>query len=252
MQLRTDGDCYAHHPNSTGCPESDLPASADGSRSTKHRRHPLRRPWLRGPRVLRTPPHQDSESRQTRRGRDQTHGLLFGSTSVLAIASWSAHRDGAQIEPEYSTGSQRRARSRGRMHGNRFICGVMKSPSRNSLKEAGYATCMSGKWHCNSRFNNAEQPQPGDAGFDHWFGTQNNAAPSHQNPKNYVRNGKRVGPLEGYSCQLAVDEVPSMAESTERQNETFLRLSRVPRTARACGFTGRTRRRVSRRCEERG
>lgn len=75
------------------------------------------------------------------------------------------------------------------------------------LKKAGYATCMSGKWHCNSQFNRPTQPQPGDAGFDHWFGTQNNAAPSHENPRNFVRNGKPVGRLEGYSCQLAVDEV---------------------------------------------
>ena len=75
------------------------------------------------------------------------------------------------------------------------------------LKKAGYDTCMSGKWHCNSRFNHEAQPQPGDHGFDHWFGTQNNAAPSHENPRNYVRNGEQVGPLEGFSCQLAVDEV---------------------------------------------
>ncbi len=74
------------------------------------------------------------------------------------------------------------------------------------LKEAGYATCMSGKWHCNGKFNSANQPQPDAAGFDHWFGTQNNASPSHENPKNFVRNGEKVGPLEGYSCQLVVDE----------------------------------------------
>ena len=29
------------------------------------------------------------------------------------------------------------------------------------LKQAGYATAMAGKWHCNSRFNSAAQPQPG-------------------------------------------------------------------------------------------
>lgn len=74
------------------------------------------------------------------------------------------------------------------------------------LKQAGYATCMAGKWHCNSKFNEAAQPQPGDFGFDHWLATQNNAAPSHENPVNYVRNGEPVGPLEGFSCQLVVDE----------------------------------------------
>jgi arylsulfatase A len=74
------------------------------------------------------------------------------------------------------------------------------------LQQAGYATAVAGKWHCNARFNHPAQAQPHDAGFDHWFATQNNAAPSHQNPSNYVRNGKPVGPLEGYSCLLAARE----------------------------------------------
>jgi arylsulfatase A len=74
------------------------------------------------------------------------------------------------------------------------------------LKQAGYATAMAGKWHCNSQFNSESQPQPGDAGFDHWMATQNNAAPSHANPTNFVRNADPLGELEGYSCQLVVDE----------------------------------------------
>lgn len=74
------------------------------------------------------------------------------------------------------------------------------------LKQAGYATAMAGKWHCNSQFNSEAQPQPGDAGFDHWMATQNNASPSHANPTNFVRNGEPVGELEGYSCQLVVEE----------------------------------------------
>lgn len=83
------------------------------------------------------------------------------------------------------------------------------------LKRAGYATCMSGKWHCNSKFNSPDQPQPGDAGFDHWFGTQNNASPSHENPKNYVRNGEAVGALEGFSCQIATDEAIGWIEQQQ-------------------------------------
>lgn len=85
------------------------------------------------------------------------------------------------------------------------------------LKAAGYATCMSGKWHCNAKFNSPEQPQPGDAGFDHWFGTQNNAKPSHENPVNFVRNGEEVGPLEGYSCQLVVDEALTWLEGKQQE-----------------------------------
>lgn len=74
------------------------------------------------------------------------------------------------------------------------------------LKDAGYQTCMAGKWHCNSKFNSEKQSQPGDFGFDHWLATQNNAAPSHRNPRNYVRNGKPVGEVQDFSCQVVVNE----------------------------------------------
>jgi arylsulfatase A len=75
-----------------------------------------------------------------------------------------------------------------------------------ALKAAGYESALAGKWHCNGRFNAPEQPQPGDHGFDHWFATQNNAAPSHAHPANFVRNGLAVGRVEGYSCQVVADE----------------------------------------------
>ena len=74
------------------------------------------------------------------------------------------------------------------------------------LKKAGYNTFMGGKWHYNGKFNSRWQPQPYDGGFDHWFATQNNASPSHENPNNFVRNGKPAGELKGFSCQLLVDE----------------------------------------------
>ena len=74
------------------------------------------------------------------------------------------------------------------------------------LRDAGYATCHSGKWHCNGKFNDPAQPQPGVHGFEHWFSTQNNALPSHANPVNFVRNGKPVGPLIGYSSTVIVEE----------------------------------------------
>ncbi|MEM0927243.1 MAG: sulfatase-like hydrolase/transferase, partial [Planctomycetota bacterium] len=86
------------------------------------------------------------------------------------------------------------------------------------LRSVGYATCMSGKWHCNAMFNSDKQAQPDDHGFDHWFATQNNAAPSHENPRNFVRNGKAVGPLEGYSCQIVADEFIGWLREHRRQN----------------------------------
>ncbi|MCC9604697.1 sulfatase [Blastopirellula sp. JC732] len=74
------------------------------------------------------------------------------------------------------------------------------------LQDAGYDTCHVGKWHLNGKFNSDQQPQPGDQGFNHWFSTQNNAAPTHENPNNFVRNGKAVGEQQGYSCQVVADE----------------------------------------------
>ncbi|MBN38774.1 MAG: N-acetylgalactosamine-6-sulfatase [Opitutae bacterium] len=78
--------------------------------------------------------------------------------------------------------------------------------SAELLKEKGYQTCHVGKWHLNGKFNSKDQPQPDAQGFDHWMATQNNAAPNHRNPRNFVRNGKEVGELEGYSAPLVVEE----------------------------------------------
>ena len=89
------------------------------------------------------------------------------------------------------------------------------------LKKAGYQTCMAGKWHCNSEFNNKKQPQPGDFGFDHWLATQNNASPSHKHPNNYVRNGKPVGLIESFSCQIAVDEILGWLEDRSSDDKPF-------------------------------
>jgi len=73
------------------------------------------------------------------------------------------------------------------------------------LKGRGYETCHVGKWHLNGKFNSPEQPQPNDHGYDHWLATQNNAAPSHKNPRNFVRNGEALGVVEGVSAVIVVD-----------------------------------------------
>lgn len=73
------------------------------------------------------------------------------------------------------------------------------------LKSAGYKTAHCGKWHLSATLDGS-QPTPGNHGFDHWFSTQNNASPNHHNPKNFIRNAEPVGPLEGYSSTLIVEE----------------------------------------------
>ncbi len=91
------------------------------------------------------------------------------------------------------------------------------------LKKHGYTTAHSGKWHLNGRFNQPDQPQPSDHGFEHWFSTQNNALPNHHDPVNFVRNGKEVGKLEGYAADLVAQEaIGWLTEKRDKQKPFFL------------------------------
>ncbi len=74
------------------------------------------------------------------------------------------------------------------------------------LRAAGYDTAHVGKWHLGLPTEKFDKPTPDRHGFDHWFATWNNAEPSHRNPATFIRNGDPAGELEGYSCQLVIDE----------------------------------------------
>jgi arylsulfatase A len=89
------------------------------------------------------------------------------------------------------------------------------------LKKAGYDTCHSGKWHLNGHFNKPTQPQPDDHGYNWWMATQNNAGPSHHNPTNFVRNGEPVGPMEGYSAPLVVEEAITWLKKKRDPSKPF-------------------------------
>lgn len=89
------------------------------------------------------------------------------------------------------------------------------------LKKAGYATAHIGKWHLGLPTDQRKKPTPADHGFDHWLGTANNAAPSHHNPDNFIRNGEPVGLVEGYSCQIVVDEALNWLEKHRAKDRPF-------------------------------
>lgn len=89
------------------------------------------------------------------------------------------------------------------------------------LRERGYETCHVGKWHLNGEFNSPTQPQPGDHGYDYWFATQNNAAPTHKDPVNFVRNGEVVGPLVGFSSLLVIEEATRWLNEHRDETKPF-------------------------------
>ncbi len=89
------------------------------------------------------------------------------------------------------------------------------------LKQAGYATAHVGKWHLGLPGGKFDKPTPDQHGFDHWFATGNNASPSHRNPDNFIRNGKPVGGLKGYSCQLVVDEAIDWLDRGRDRDKPF-------------------------------
>ncbi|MDF1824298.1 MAG: sulfatase-like hydrolase/transferase [Verrucomicrobiales bacterium] len=89
------------------------------------------------------------------------------------------------------------------------------------LHDAGYATAHVGKWHLGLPSAEIDKPTPDQHGFDYWFATGNNAEPSHENPVNFVRNGESVGEIEGYSCQIVVDEAIGWLDSREDKEDPF-------------------------------
>jgi len=76
----------------------------------------------------------------------------------------------------------------------------------SNLKDNGYDTCFTGKWHLSHFNRNKTQPDPGDHGFDHWFATPVNAFEGPQNPTSFYRNGTKVPDVDGWYCDAIVRE----------------------------------------------
>jgi arylsulfatase A len=94
------------------------------------------------------------------------------------------------------------------------------------LRSSGYDTCFVGKWHLTD-FDSPEkgQPDPGDHGFDHWFGTVLNAFEGPENPEKFYRNGVPTGTLEGWYCDLITREAISWLEARKRPDRPFFLLA---------------------------
>jgi len=91
------------------------------------------------------------------------------------------------------------------------------------LKQNGYETAHFGKWHLGTPFRGRDKPWIDEHGFDYWFATDLNAAPSHRNPTNFWRNRQRVGELEGYACEIVVDDaIRWLNEERDTKHPFFL------------------------------
>ncbi len=89
------------------------------------------------------------------------------------------------------------------------------------LQGAGYGTAHFGKWHIGMTSGQRKKPGPTEHGFDYWFGLSNGAHPNHKDPTNFLRDGKPVGPLKGYSCQLIVDDAIRWLDGKDNPDEPF-------------------------------
>ncbi len=90
------------------------------------------------------------------------------------------------------------------------------------LKDEGYATAHFGKWHLGVTSNGRVKPPPDKHGFDYWFGTENSVH-LNQNKEiiNFVRNGTRIGTMQGTACQLVVDDAISWLDNERDPDEPF-------------------------------
>ena len=86
------------------------------------------------------------------------------------------------------------------------------------LRQRGYDTCFVGKWHL-SHFN--RQPNPGDHGFDHWFGTAVNAFDGPEDTDRWVRNGIKLGKVGKWYCEAITDEAISWIENRPDQSKPY-------------------------------
>ncbi|MEM7477689.1 MAG: sulfatase-like hydrolase/transferase [Planctomycetota bacterium] len=121
----------------------------------------------------------------------------------------------------------------GRQHLRTGIYGVLQDHWHNMhllerevtipeiLQQSGYGTAHFGKWHIGMTSGKRKKPSPTEHGFDYWFGLSNGAHPSHKDPVNFLRNGERVGPLKGYSCQLIVDDAIQWLDKRNNSEEPF-------------------------------
>ncbi len=95
------------------------------------------------------------------------------------------------------------------------------------LKQEGYQTFMAGKWHLNGGLDRQDHTQPDHHGFDYWLALHAWAIPHHQNPVNFYRNGEPLGPMQGFTAQIVVDEAREWLGRRDTEAPFFMYLPMI-------------------------
>ncbi len=93
------------------------------------------------------------------------------------------------------------------------------------LKGKGYETCFLGKWHLSVlEKDKVNHPGPGDQGFNYWMATSRNAFDGPANSESFLRNGEKVGRVEGWYCDVIVREASEWLTNIRDKNKPFFLL----------------------------
>jgi arylsulfatase A len=90
------------------------------------------------------------------------------------------------------------------------------------LRDQGYETSFWGKWHLSVlEKDNRDEPGPGDQGFDHYMASTLNAFQGPRNYKKFIVNGKAVGEVDGWYCDVIVDEAGQWLKDKRNKEKPF-------------------------------
>lgn len=90
------------------------------------------------------------------------------------------------------------------------------------LKDKGYQTGFWGKWHLSTlEKNRMDHPGPSEQGFDYWMGTTLNAFGGPKNYKKFIKNGKPVGEVDGWYCDVIVDDARNWLKNKRDKEKPF-------------------------------
>ncbi len=90
------------------------------------------------------------------------------------------------------------------------------------LKDKGYETAFWGKWHLSTlERNKYVHPGPSEQGFDYWMGTTLNAFGGPKNYKKFIKNGEPVGEVDGWYCDVIVDDAREWLKSKRNKEKPF-------------------------------